>query len=65
MATRIEHVTNGDERAAAVEWMEWCQRLTTEQDPFSKPIQMPRIKPPDYQDVATFRKRLGFDASFW
>lgn len=65
MATRIEHLTNDDEHAAATEWLEWCQRYTTEQDPFTKPIRTPRIKPPDYQDVAAFRKRLGFDASYW
>ncbi len=41
------------------------QRYTAERDPFNKPIQTPRIKPPDYQDVAAFPKRLGFDASGW
>ena len=42
-----------------------CQRYTTEKDPFSKPTQTPGFKPPDYQDVAVFWKRLGFDITYW
>lgn len=65
MAARIEHITNDDERATAIEWMEWCQRLATERDPFNGPIGTPRIKPPGYSEVAAFRKRLGFGSGFW
>lgn len=66
MATRIEHITNDDERATAIEWMDWCQRFTTERDPFHRPIQTPRIKPPGYSEfVAEFRNRLGFGSGFW
>ncbi len=42
-----------------MEWMEWCQRYTTEKDPSGKPIQTPRIKSSSYSDVAVFRKRLS------
>lgn len=65
MEKRIGHLTDEHERARAIEWLGWCQRFMAERDPFSKPIQTPSVKPPAYSDVAVFRKRLGFDASYW
>jgi hypothetical protein len=65
MTERIERIADDDERSAAIEWLEWCERFTTEREPFNKPIQTPSIKPPSYSDIAQFRKRLGFGAGFW
>lgn len=63
MPARIEHLADDDQRSAAIEWLEWCERYTTERDPFHKPIRMPRVKPPSYSDIAQFRKHLGFGAN--
>lgn len=65
MAGRIEHITDDDERLSALEWLEWCERYTTDHDPFNKSIQTPMIKPPSYSDVTKFRMGLGFDSGFW
>jgi hypothetical protein len=65
MAERIEHIADDDERSAAIKWLDWCERHTTERDPLNKPIKTPSIKPPSYSDIAQFRKRLGFAAGFW
>jgi hypothetical protein len=65
MAARIEHISNDDERSAAIEWLAWCERYTTVRDPFPEPIKTPSIKPPSYSDMAEFRKRVGFGAGFW
>jgi hypothetical protein len=64
MAARIGHITDGEERAAAVEWLEWCKQYMAKRDPFTRPIRQPNVKPPDYSDVAEFRKRLGFGSGF-
>jgi hypothetical protein len=60
METRLEHLSDDDESTAAIEWLAWCQRYMAEKCPFSRPIQMPRTKPPSYSIVAAFRKLLGF-----
>jgi hypothetical protein len=59
MAEPIVHITDDEERVAALEWLEWCHRYAVERAPFTRPIQTPRIKAPGYGDVAEFRKRLG------
>jgi hypothetical protein len=62
---RIDHITNDDERSAAIEWREWCERYMTERGPFHKPVKTPSVPPPGYSDIAYFRKRLGFGAGYW
>lgn len=65
MAERIEHITDDEERAAAVEWLEWCNQYMAKRDPFTKPIRQPKIKPPRYSEVQEFRIRLGFGLGHW
>ncbi|WP_235663928.1 hypothetical protein [Mycolicibacter terrae] len=65
MADRIEHLTDDDERVAAVEWLQWCKQYTAKRDPLSKPIHQPKIKPPGYAEVQEFRTRLGFGSGYW
>jgi len=60
MAKRIEHITGDEERVAAIEWLEWCESYAAERDPFARPIQQPKVKPPDHSEVQAFRNRLGF-----
>lgn len=60
MAERIEHNTDDEQRAEATEWMHWCEQYSSERDPLAKPIQQPKIKPPDYNERRDFRHRLGF-----
>lgn len=60
MADRIEHITDDEQRAAAVEWLQWCKQYMGRRDPFTKPISQPKIKAPDYNDLREFRQRLGF-----
>jgi hypothetical protein len=64
MAEHIERITDGDDRAAAVKWIEWCEGYAAERDPFKRPIQQPDIKPPSYGEIADFRKRLGFGSGW-
>lgn len=65
MAARIEHIADDDQRSAAIEWLQWCERYTTERDPFHKPIRTPSVKPPSYSDITQFRKHLGFGGHLW
>jgi hypothetical protein len=60
MAEHIECITADEQRAAAVEWLQWCKQYMAKRDPFAKPIRQPKIKPPDYNDLREFRQRLGF-----
>jgi hypothetical protein len=57
---RVEAMTDQEERAAAVKWLEWCERYAAEHDSAGMPIAMPKVRPPAYGDLAEFRKRLGF-----
>lgn len=65
MADRIDRITDDDDRAAAVEWLEWCKLYAAKRDPFTRPIRQPEIKPPEYTEIAEFRKRLGFGTGLW
>lgn len=60
MAERIGDITNEEQRAAAIEWMQWCEQYCAERDPLAKPIRQPKVKPPDYNDLRDLRQRLGF-----
>ncbi|GJO17872.1 hypothetical protein NJB1507_08400 [Mycobacterium marinum] len=60
MAERIGHIANEEQRAAAIEWMQWCEQYSGKCDPLTKPIRQPKVKPPDYNDLRDFRQRLGF-----
>jgi hypothetical protein len=60
MAERIEHITDDAGRAAAANWIEWCESYAAERDPLRKPIQRPDVTPPGYSEIAGSRKRLGF-----
>jgi hypothetical protein len=64
MAERIERITDDGCRAAAVHWIEWCERYVAERDPLMKPIQQPDVRPPGYGEIADFRKRLGFGSAW-
>jgi hypothetical protein len=57
---RVDAMTDQRERAAAVEWLEWCERYAAAHDPATKPIVMSTVRPPAYGELAEFRKRLGF-----
>lgn len=60
MAERIEHIPDEEQRAAATEWMRWCEQYSAERDPLMKPIHQPKINPPDHSNLRDFRQRLGF-----
>jgi hypothetical protein len=64
MAERIERITDDDGRAAAVKWIEWCERYAAERDPLMKPVELPDVKPPGYGEIAEFRMRLGFGSGW-
>lgn len=60
MAERIGHITDEEQRAAANEWMQWCEQYSGERDPLARPIRQPKVRPPDYTELRDFRQRLGF-----
>lgn len=60
MAERIGTIADEEQRAAAIEWMQWCEHYSGERDPLTKPIRQPKVKPPDYTELRDFRQRLGF-----
>jgi hypothetical protein len=60
---RVEKITDADQRAAALEWVEWCHRYIERQDPLISPINKPTIKTPGFTELQEVRKRLGF--GFW
>ncbi|OBG96899.1 hypothetical protein A5697_20285 [Mycobacterium sp. E3251] len=64
MATRVEQIVDADDRAAATNWLIWCQDYTAKLDPFVKPIRSPRVDEPGYSEMQQFRKRLGFYRGF-
>jgi hypothetical protein len=57
---RVATMSAANERTAAAEWLEWCDRYVARLDPETQPIHQPKIKPPDYNDLREFRQRLGF-----
>jgi hypothetical protein len=65
MTKRVEQIADPDDRAAATKWLIWCQDYAAELDPFSKPIQRPKVMEPGYSEIQEFRKRLGFHRGFW
>jgi hypothetical protein len=65
MAGCVEHISDEEEQAAAVEWLQWCTQYTATRDPFTKPIRQPEIKPPGYSELQEFRTRLGFGSGYW
>jgi hypothetical protein len=42
MASRIESIADDEERAAAAEWLIWCEEYAATRDPFAKPIRQAR-----------------------
>ncbi|WP_158022625.1 hypothetical protein [Mycolicibacterium gilvum] len=63
--TRVDAMTDVDERSAAEEWLKWCDRYVAERDPTSQPVRQPKVKEPGYTELQEFRKRLGFVTSYW
>lgn len=57
---RVMAMAPSDERAAADEWLAWCEHYVDKLDPVVRPIRQPKIKQPDYNDLREFRQRLGF-----
>ena len=57
---RVTEMAPSDERAAAEEWLAWCDHYVDTLDPAARPIRQPKVKPPDYNDLREFRQRLGF-----
>ncbi len=62
LSERVETMTDGGERSAAIEWLQWCETYAAEHDPTTKAIAVPTVRPPAYGELAEFRKRLGFSA---
>lgn len=60
MAMRINDMPDDADRAAALEWLQWCEEFTASRDPFSKPLRRPRVKAPGFSELQDFRRRLGF-----
>lgn len=65
MTARIEQIADSDDRAAASEWLIWCQEYAAKRDPLAKPIRQPKVKEPGYSEIKEFRQRLGFRSGFW
>ncbi|BBZ66256.1 hypothetical protein MINS_16850 [Mycolicibacterium insubricum] len=57
---RVTQMAPSDERAAAEDWLQWCEHYVDKLDPVARPIRQPKVKPPDYNDLREFRQRLGF-----
>ncbi|OBH59003.1 hypothetical protein A5687_21320 [Mycobacterium mantenii] len=56
----VGSIVDADERADALEWVEWCHRHIETQDPLARPIKMPTIKAPGFTELQEARERLGF-----
>lgn len=65
MSTRVDQIVDADDRAAASDWLIWCQDYAAQRDPFAKPIRRPKVKEPGYSEIQEFRKGLGFRSGFW
>jgi hypothetical protein len=47
MAAAVDAMSPGAERAAAAEWLRWCQQYVDNSlDPLSKPLAMPTVRRP-------------------
>lgn len=66
MTARIDAMSDDGERAAATDWLNWCNEYVAQHDPFAKPIRQPRVKAAGYAEIQEFKKRLGFRSnSYW
>ncbi|WP_018599375.1 hypothetical protein [Mycobacterium sp. 155] len=57
---RVTAMASSEERTAAEEWLQWCDRYVHKLDPVARPIRQPEVKSPDYNDLREFRQQLGF-----
>lgn len=64
MVTRIDDITDDEERATATEWLRWCEEFTASRDPFTRSLRRPQVKPPRYSDLQEFRRRRGFISTY-
>jgi hypothetical protein len=60
MSARIDAITDTEDRAAAADWLSWCESYVAKLDPLAKPIRQPKVKAPGYCDLQEFRRRLGY-----
>jgi len=52
LSERVQAMTDDGERAAAIEWLEWCETYAAEQDPATNAITMPTVRAPVYGELA-------------
>ncbi|MDG3015833.1 hypothetical protein [Speluncibacter jeojiensis] len=52
MAATIDLLTDEQDRASATEWLHWCRRHVDSRDPLARPIAMPPIRRPTWQERA-------------
>ncbi|MBE5471749.1 hypothetical protein [Mycobacteroides abscessus] len=64
MAKRIDEIPDADDRAAASDWLAWCETYAAQCDPFTKPIRRPTVKEAGYTEMQEFRNRFGFNRTF-
>ncbi|MFT3663023.1 MAG: hypothetical protein QM809_17140 [Gordonia sp. (in: high G+C Gram-positive bacteria)] len=66
MRSRAADLVDDDGRAAADEWIRWCERYVDETvDPLGAPIRRPEVPEPSGQEIEAFRQRLGFGRTSW
>ncbi|OBG94758.1 hypothetical protein A5697_25465 [Mycobacterium sp. E3251] len=64
MESRIEQITDIDNRVAVTDWLIWCKDHAEKLDPFEKSLRRPEVNEPGYADVQELRKRPGFIRAF-
>jgi len=59
MTATVDAMEPGAQRDAAGEWLEWCRLyVDTSIDPLDKPLAMPTIRPPTWEERMTLENAL-------
>lgn len=53
MTATVDRMSAGAGRDAAVEWRDWCRRYIDSVDPLDKPLVMPTIRRPTWEEQGT------------
>lgn len=60
MTEHVRQIEHEGDRAAALDWLEWCRAYVDKSDPLSGSIQLVDTPPPSYAELSEFRRRSGF-----
>ncbi|NMM92383.1 hypothetical protein B2J88_50515 [Rhodococcus sp. SRB_17] len=61
MAAGIDTITDTEARTSATEWLRWCERHVDSLDPLRRPLTMPAIRPPTWEENSALTREIMED----